>query len=66
MICDLKKDDLVNLVKGTSPHYELMDNPLVKRCGSYIGGFHDRWDWNNHFDEDITEQQLWDLYILCK
>ncbi len=43
MKVDLDKNDLINLVKGTSPSYELMDHPLISRNGQYRGGFDDRW-----------------------
>lgn len=66
MQVELTRVDLVALVKGTSPYYNVMEAPIVKRCGSYIGGHHDKWDWNYKFDTGLSEQQLWDLYILCR
>ena len=46
MKVDLDKADLVCLVKGITPNYEAFDEPLVKRCGYYEGGFSERWEWN--------------------
>ena len=66
MKVDLTKKDLISLIKGTNPHYNVMDNNLVKLCGRYIGGFRDEWKWNCSFNDDLTEDQLWNLYVLCR
>lgn len=66
MKVNLTRSDLISLVKGTEPYYSIFENPLVKRCGSYCGGFNDRWDWNYSFDDNITDEELWGLYNLCK
>lgn len=60
----LTKDDLKSLVRGTSPHYNVMDNALVKSCGSFTGGFVDRWNW--HSLHNLNEKQLIELYNICK
>ncbi len=66
MTVDLDHPALVSLVKGTSPHYDVFNHPLVKQGGSYIGGFHDRWDWDTYALKRMTAQQLWELYQICK
>lgn len=66
MNIDLSKKDLVNLVKGQSPYYNVMNNPLVKQCGNYVGGFYDKWNWHSTELEKLTEEQLYQLYTLCK
>lgn len=66
MKVELTKKDLVCLVKGTSPNYDVMNNETIKKCGRYVGGFHDKWDWEYGFGDDLTDQQLWDMYILCR
>jgi hypothetical protein len=66
MMTDLKREDLVSLVKGIQPYYTVMGNELVSKSGVYTGGFHDKWDWNYKFEDGLTNEQLWNLYILCK
>jgi len=65
MKVELTKADLISLVKGTTPSYKAMQNPIVKANGSYTGGHHDKWDWDFFFDKSLTEQQLWELYMIC-
>lgn len=62
----LNKKALVSLVNGTSPNYDIFDNPLVKKTGRYIGGFHDKWDWDRTILESLTEEKLFELYTLCE
>ena len=62
---DLDKKDLISLVKGTHPHYDVFEHKLVKRCGNYTGGMSDRWSWNYNIS-DLTEVELFDLYTTCK
>jgi hypothetical protein len=62
---DLTKQDLTNLVKGVAPFYNLFLNPLVRKSGDYNGS-HDKWTWHYGFEKDLTEQELWDLYVLCR
>ncbi len=66
MRIELNKKDFVYLVKGTNPSYEMMAHPLVKRCGTYCGGFNDRWTWNEEILVKLSEEQLLELYNLCK
>jgi len=66
MNVELSKKDLSALVKGTSPNYDIMENDIVKKCGSYTGGFCDEWNWNYGFEKTMTEEELYQLYILCR
>lgn len=66
MKVELTKQDLISLVKGIEPYYSVFDNPIVKKCGSYAGGFSSGWDWDEYRLEELTENELWDLYILCR
>jgi hypothetical protein len=66
MNLELTKEDLIALVKGTSPHYNVMEHPLIKSNGSYSGGFKDEWNWNYTFDKSLTEEQLFEMYTICK
>lgn len=62
----LDKEDLISLVIGKPPYYNQFENPLVKQCGSYTGGMAERWDWKTHELEKLSEEQLYELYVICK
>lgn len=66
MIINLEKEDLINLVKGTSPNYEVMGDPTIKPYGNYIGGFVDKWDWNKYSLINLEDETLFDMYLTCK
>ncbi len=63
---ELDRQDLHNLVKGTYPSYESMGNNIVSRLGKFTGGIGECWDWNYSVPDDITDEQLWEVYNLCK
>ncbi|MNR05496.1 hypothetical protein D3C85_1215300 [compost metagenome] len=58
MIIDLTKKDLIRMVCGCSPSYENMDD----RYGQYWGGFCDKWEWDSHKLNKLSEEGLWQLY----
>ena len=66
MKLDLSKEGLTHLVKGVYPDYSVMDDPLIKKSGIYIGGFHDKWEWNSGFENHLTEEELWKMYNKCR
>lgn len=66
MKVELEKDDLVSLVIGTVPCYNVFDHHLVQKTGRYIGGHVDSWKWDRSEVEKLTQEDLWDLYQLCK
>jgi hypothetical protein len=66
MKVELTREDLIALVKGTSPNYSVMEHPLIKANGTYSGGFKDEWNWNYSFDNSLTDDQLLEMYTICK
>lgn len=64
MTVNLEKSDLINLMKGIKPHYDIFDHPLIKGNGCYIGGFFDNWIWNSNL-EYLSEEEIWQIYQLC-
>lgn len=62
---ELDRKDLIALVKGSEPSHETMSHPLLKRAGSYNGGFNDSWSWNYFLDE-FTDDELMQIYLICK
>ena len=65
MKLELDKEDLMALVKGTSPYYNVFENPLVKKCGSWTGGHVDKWSWGSGLDS-LSDEDLYKLYNICK
>lgn len=61
----LDKQDLMSLVKGNHPSYELMNHFLIKDMGTYSDSY-GRWDWNYNKLRDLNEEVLWDIYQRCK
>lgn len=66
MTFELDTEDLKSLVKGITPHYNVFENPLVKMCGEWIGGFVDKWSWFGYVLDTLSEEELYVLYITCK
>jgi hypothetical protein len=64
MLVEMDSSMLSALIRGSDPAYEIMDHPLIKSKGYYVGGHNDKWVWNSHFSG--TEQQLWETYQLLK
>lgn len=61
----LSKKDLMSLVNGQSPYYDLFDHPIVKTSGDFSAS-HGIWNWHSSALEKLSEQQLWDLYVMCR
>ena len=64
MNVDLDRDGLIAMVRGCTPSYEMMDDPVVKRNGIFSASY-GRWDWGDKF-EGVTDEQLFDLYLRLK
>lgn len=65
MNVDLDKEDLTNLVLGTSPNYKLMMTPEIAKLGRYSGSY-DKWSWDGHALNKLSEGDLLKLYRKCK
>lgn len=66
MILDLDRYDLMSLVKGKTPNYSVMHNPLVEKHGYYTGGIKDEWTWNFCTLHDCSDESLYEIYLICK
>lgn len=66
MLMELNRNDLIKLIKGTFVPYELMNDEVLKKMGSYVCGFADEWKWNTFISEDITDEQLYHTYLKLK
>jgi len=63
MLIDLDKKALINLVRGTVPDYECMQD--LKEYGSFTGGMVDRWDWGWGVFDDLSEEEIYNIYLRC-
>lgn len=60
------KDDLINLICGTTPSYELMNDEKIKKCGHYNGSY-GNWNWyRSLLSVHNTEVELYELYLKLK
>jgi hypothetical protein len=62
--CD--REDIENMVYGISPAYIAFDHELVKKCGSFCGGFVEKWSWNKSEIKMLSLDELVKLYLVCK
>jgi len=65
MKVDLDKKALISLVCGQQPNYSMLENPIVKLCGSYNGST-DIWCWSEHNLEKFSDDELYKLYCECR
>lgn len=69
MEVELKKEDIICLVKGCEPDYNMMGELERMELGYYTGGFEDRWEWNYSTSkcwDKYSEKELYDLYLRLK
>jgi hypothetical protein len=66
MHVELHREDLVRLLRGISPVYELTETPMVKPYGRFVGGHVDEWRWDVHLLQNLSEKELYDIYMQCK
>ena len=66
MIVDLDRKDIISLLKGSKPNYNVI-NKIPEEFGYYVGGFVNDWRWN-YISENVpySDEQLYDLYLMCK
>lgn len=64
MLIELTQKDLVNMVSGVYPHESIMNHWMVEGRGKLLD--ESSWYWNKRILSNLNEQELWDLYVLCK
>lgn len=62
MTIKVNKKDLVNLITGASPSFDLINQFTEMGIGNYIGGHADRWSWNRTTLETLNEDDLLEIY----
>lgn len=63
MIVNLSKEDLINLVRYVPISKELIDKYYEMDWGIYC--YNEPFSFHDSVLEDLSEQQLWDLYTEC-
>lgn len=66
MIVELNKDDLVTLVMGCNLNSKLTTKYSKLEYGHWTGGFVDEWTWYEWVLEDLSEEELYNIYKECK
>lgn len=62
---ELDRKDIISLLKGTEPNYDVMGK-IPCDLGCYYGGFKDEWHWHHHIPEKYSDEELLDFYLICK
>ena len=65
---ELTKKEVIRLIKSGWPHYSLFDELDKLGFGKYVGGFIERWEWNDNPDfwNKFPIEQLFDIYTNLK
>jgi len=73
MKAELQKRDLIFLIRNTVPPRHMVDGDhLINKCGtyisyqSYLGVFTLRWEWYDLALQNLTEEELWQIYTICR
>ena len=56
---------LLKLVSAMCPNYSIMDMDIISNNGRYIGGFHDKWEWEQFSLKKLNEEELLEIFVLC-
>lgn len=61
---ELDRTEILSLIKGICPSYSLIIELTNQGFGKFIGGFVERWEWNNDADfwNKFPIEQLFDIY----
>lgn len=61
---ELNRYEILSLIKGICPSYSLINELTDQGFGRYIGGFAERWEWNENDDfwKKYSIEHLFDIY----
>ena len=64
IIVELDRYEILSLIKGICPSYSLINELTNQGFGRYIGGFAERWEWNENDDfwKKYSIEHLFDIY----
>lgn len=58
--------NILDLVKSTSPSYEMCNHPLIRKYGyDTFGSIYEVWYWKDNLSE-ATELELWQIFGLIQ
>lgn len=60
----LDKEDLIYLVKGNSPHFDIFDHELIKDKGIFSDQY--GWNWYEYELKELQTHELYMIHKLCK
>lgn len=63
MIIDLTKEELIDMLKSSSPDYSLFEDQQIRSLGRYFDST--GWQWNSKIN-NLSEQEIYSLYKKCK
>lgn len=66
MKLELDRKDLISLAKGMNPNYRVMDISLVKNNGRMGGPHGDQWSWKWNAFDDLSDLEIYGIYLICK
>lgn len=61
----LDRKDIISLAKGTSPNYDIMEDNIISKNGTFNGS-QGYWEWEWNAFEDLTEDEIYKVYLKCK
>lgn len=62
MLCELNKESLISLITSIIPTYALIPKYQFLNLGKYISGLGDHWEWDKSALNEISEENLWEIY----
>lgn len=62
MFCELNKENLISLIISIDPTYDLILKYRFLNLGEYVGGLGDHWEWDKSALNEISEENLWEIY----
>lgn len=66
MLVELDKRDIIYMLKGTFPSYNIF-NKIPEDLGYFVGGHVERWVWTISEENcRYSEEYLYNLYLICK
>lgn len=60
----LDRLDLISMAKGIVPNPSIMDDYPIYKLGSYLDN--QGWQWNWDAFNDLSEIDIYNIYVMCK
>jgi len=66
MTAELAKRDIMSMIKGIEVHPDKIPESVLKYGSRTYDWVRPYWVWNLYLLERMTEEELWDIYRLCR